>query len=66
MGREPAVIIGAITAVAISIVTALTQLSGANLDDPVPAAIVGVVNAVAVLIGALWTRSRVTPVNGGQ
>lgn len=64
MRREPAVIIGAITAVAISIVTAVTQLAGADLDDPVPAAVVGVVNALAVLIGALWTRSRVSPVSG--
>jgi len=59
MRSEPAALIGALEAAVISVLTLIAV--ALELDADLTAAIVGVGAAAVALIGALITRSRVTP-----
>lgn len=61
MNREPAAIIGSITAAASAII-ALVVAFGLDLSDEQTAAILGVVAVVAPIVAGFVTRGKVTPV----
>lgn len=58
--REPAVIVGTITAVAAAAVTAAVAF-GLDLTDEQRTAILGLVAVLAPIVAAIVTRPRVTP-----
>ena len=60
--REPAVIIGAITAAVASVLALLTAF-GIDLDQGQQVAILGIIAGVGPLVAAILTRARVTPLD---
>jgi hypothetical protein len=59
--REPAVVIGTITA-AVAAILALLVAFGIELDQTQQVAILGVIAGVGPLVAAILTRRKVTPV----
>jgi hypothetical protein len=61
MNREPVLT----TATVVTLVTAIVTLVaafGVDVSDKQAAAIVGVVTALGTIVGAIYARSKVTPV----
>lgn len=65
MNREPAAVVGSITA-AVSAIIALFVAFGLDLTDEQVAAILAVVAVVAPIVSGLITRGKVTPVVSTQ